>query len=241
MKYYDFEGNWSKIEPHLKNRDVQRVLVRDFNKFTSGRWGKEFKAGQLPCESGSCDWRHTAVEERIEDGRIVIPPEVMALDPGEPPDEVGEWVPDPRQGCRPGPDGTWLSYRPSPEEVAYDEREAAFMEAWSEAAARQSPPYWDYVKQAACHWLVNFNLRLAELVEPEKKWRIVTSRAHSTVWDGEETLFDMNFSALGVDPEEAFKLASTGGKELAPGKLRRVYWPAHWRDEVDQEAKVRVA
>jgi hypothetical protein len=227
VKYYDFEGNWAKIESHLSNSKVQKVLVRDFNKFTFGRWGEKFKPGQRPCEFESCPWRDTAEEKLIEDGRIVIPPEVMALDPGEPPDTEGEWVPDPRQetdmGRRPGPDGTWLNYRPSPEEAAYNEREAAFVDAWSEAVYKQSPRYWDYVKHAACHWLVNFNLRLAELVEPEKKWRIVTSQAHSTVWDGKETLFDMNFSALGADADEAFRLASTRGKELAPGKLHRVH------------------
>jgi hypothetical protein len=65
-----------------------------------------------------------------------------------------------------------------------------------------------YVKHGACHWLVNFNLKLACLVEPDKQWRIVTSDSHSTVWDGEDTLFDINYFALKVDPNFAFEEAN---------------------------------
>jgi hypothetical protein len=83
------------------------------------------------------------------------------------------------------------------------------------------PCYWRYVKHSACHWLVNFNLRLAQLVEPGRPWRILTSDEHSTVWDGERTLFDFNFLALGVPPEECFRLADR--KRLPPGKELPVY------------------
>jgi hypothetical protein len=38
------------------------------------------------------------------------------------------------------------------------------------------PAYWRYVKHGACHWLVNFNLRLAQLVAPRKQWRIASKR-----------------------------------------------------------------
>src|SRR6476469_89086 len=37
----------------------------------------------------------------------------------------------------------------------------------------RNPAYWRYVKHAASHRLVNFNLRLAEQVEPERTWCIV--------------------------------------------------------------------
>lgn len=72
------------------------------------------------------------------------------------------------------------------------------------------PEYFKYVKHAACHWLVNFNLHVISKAEPKKKWVIVASGKHSTVWDGEDTLYDLNFLALGVDPNEAFELASEG-------------------------------
>ena len=46
---------------------------------------------------------------------------------------------------------------------------------------------------------------------------IVTTRKHSTVWDGAETLFDINFLALGVDPDEAWELAGSGNRQLKIG------------------------
>jgi hypothetical protein len=150
MKYYPIQKNWSrKIKPHLDNGMVQMVLVRDFNRYTTGRWREAFMPGMKPTEFESCDWR------------------VM-------------------RGGR-------------------------------------QPEFWDYVKHAACHWLVNFNRELAVRAEPKKVWRIVTSKAHSTVWDGEATLFDMNFSALGVDADEAWRLARQKGKVLAVGKEVRCH------------------
>jgi hypothetical protein len=90
------------------------------------------------------------------------------------------------------------------------------------------PRFWRYVKHGACHALVNFNLRLAELAEPRREWRIITSEAHSTVWDGGSTLFDLNFLAFGVHPAEAFRLATEGGRILKPGRERRVYLYPHY-------------
>ena len=68
---------------------------------------------------------------------------------------------------------------------------------------------------------MNANLKLAELSEPDREWRILTSQAHSTVWDGKLTLFDMNFSALRVSPEEAFERANK--RQLKPGKRLKVF------------------
>jgi hypothetical protein len=90
------------------------------------------------------------------------------------------------------------------------------------------PRYFRYVSQGACHWLVNFNLMSAMLSEPEKNWRIVTSNAHSTVWDGGQTLFDLNGLALckGGAPE-CFRLAACkpDSKELRLGQLRAAGMP----------------
>ncbi len=101
--------------------------------------------------------------------------------------------------------------------------------AWACERRGRPPAYWQYVKHSACHWLVNANLKLAELAEPKRAWRILTSQAHSTVWDGDLTLFDMNFAALQVAPEEAFALAY--GRELKPGKQLRVYLAEHYSKE----------
>jgi hypothetical protein len=153
MRYYDLRRYWRQVEPHLKDERLNAILVRDFNKYTYGRWRKRFTRGMFPREFESFDW------------------------------DIDHCGPAPR--------------------------------------------FWRYVKHAACHWLVNFNLRLAMRAEPKRPWRIITSRRHSTVWDGKSWLFDFNFLALGVSPRECFELACGGGRELAPGKLIRVYYPDH--------------
>lgn len=147
MKYYPVVKNWRKIKSVINDKDIQEVMVRDFDKFTYGRWEKPFKHGELPGEWETCDWQFE------------------------------------RKG------------RP--------------------------PEFWMYVKHSACHWLVNFNLMLAMKVEPKRKWRILTSQKHSTVWDGENTLFDFNFLALQVDPDEAFEMANR--KQLKEGVKKRIF------------------
>ena len=152
FKYYDLKKNWRRVRPHLADKELNDILVRDFNKYTFGRWGEEFTHGCLPCEFECCDW------DQVKRGR--------------------------------------------------------------------RPAFWNYTKHSACHWLVNFNLRLAMLVMPDRAWRIITSAKHSTVWDGDELIFDFNFQAFGVDPNECFDLAFH--EELPPGKYKRVYWAAHY-------------
>ena len=148
MRYYDIKRHWTnRIEPHLADAKLNAILVRDFNLFTQGMWGKPFNPGQFPRDFESCDW---------------------------------DW--DHR-----GPE----------------------------------PRFWKYVKHAACHWLVNFNHRLAQLAEPGREWRIVSSGDHSTVWDGSQSLFDLNFVALGVSPDECFRLAND--RHLEPGKKLKVH------------------
>jgi hypothetical protein len=56
MKYYDLKKNWHRVKPHLADDKLNDILVRDFNKFTFGRWGRKFTYGDLPCEFESCDW-----------------------------------------------------------------------------------------------------------------------------------------------------------------------------------------
>lgn len=154
--YYDLPRHWSRrIAPHLSNKKLNAILVRDFNKFTSGRWNEPFGAGQLPCQFESCGW--------------------------------------------------YLDHR------------------------GRKPRYWRYVKHSACHWLVNFNLHLAMQAEPSRPWRILTSDEHSTVWDGDHTLFDFNFLAFGVDPDACFRLANE--KELPVGRQLRVHLAGHFSED----------
>ena len=165
MKYYDLKKNWHRVKPHLEDKELNDILVRDFNQFTFGRWGRKFTHGDLPCEFESCDW---------------------------------DWE---HRGRRPG--------------------------------------YWRYVKHGACHWLVNFNLRLATLVQPKKPWRIITSEDHSTVWDGNATLFDFNFQAFGIDPNECFD--SANDEELNPGAFVRVEFTEHYTVASRRGSEARAA
>jgi hypothetical protein len=153
LRYYDLQRHWTKrIVPHLANKKLNRVLVRDFNEFTLGNSGERFRPGQFPREFETCDW-------------------------------------------------------------SWDHR-------------GREPRFWMYVKRNACHWLVNFNLRLAQLVEPDREWRIVNSLRHSTVWDGDRTLFDFNSLALGIDADECFWLAN--GRHLPPGQELEVVLAEHY-------------
>jgi hypothetical protein len=139
LRYYDFRRHWTtRIMPHLADKKLNAILVRDLQKYTRGR----FKTGDLPCDYDSMSWR--------------------------------------------------LDHR------------------------NPYPRYWDYAMSGACHWLVNFNIRLATLAEPERPWRIITGDDHSSVWDGKHTLFDLNYSALGVSPSECYQKAY--GRELCPGR-----------------------
>jgi hypothetical protein len=151
MKYYDLKKNWRKVRRHLADEELNEVLVRDFNKFTYGRWRKKFTLGYFPSEF------ETAI------GPLII------------------------------------------------------------------GVFWKYTASYACHWLVNFSLRLATLVEPERPWRIVTSSKHSTIWDGANTIFEFNFQAFGIHATECFNAAI--GKELRPGRYRKVHFAKHFKIE----------
>lgn len=166
-RYFDLKRHWTRrIEPHLGDAVLNRILVRDFDKFTFGRWRKRFLPGMYPDEFESCDW------------------------------QFGHRGPYPR--------------------------------------------FWRYVKHAACHWLVNFALRLAMLAVPTRPWRIVSSQKHSTVWDGRATLFDLQYSALGVPPEKCWE-AARPGEVLAPGDYLEVGPALHWKKEQQVLAVLRKA
>lgn len=143
MHYYNLKRYWHKVEPHIENREVQYLLVRDFNRYTMGRWNQRFQPGMLPRAFETCDWD------------IDHPDEANGI-------------------------------------------------------AEREPAFWQYTKHAACHWIVNFTLELAKLSLPERKWRIISSQDHSTVWDG-----------------EAFRLATRNGWELGVGKRLRVFYAEH--------------
>jgi hypothetical protein len=102
-----------------------------------------------------------------------------------------------------------FAYKPVPltpelRPVRYDSCDWRF----DRACPGPAPAFWDYVVHSACHWTCNLHLWVAAHARPKQPWRIVTSQKHSTVWDGENTLWDGNFLALGVTAEEAWSLAA---------------------------------
>ena len=97
---------------------------------------------------------------------------------------------------------------------------------------RQYPAYFNYCCHGACFWLVNFNLRVASLVLPDKPWHIVESLEHATVWDGDRLLFEFNYQAFGIPASKCFETAYAKercGSVLPVGKYRKVYCAEHWR------------
>ena len=142
MEYYDLKRNWRRVSPHLSDQKVADTLVRDFNKFTYGRWKQKFLPGMVPHQFESCDW--------------------------------------------------YLNHR------------------------GRMPAFWQYTKHAACHWLVNFSLELAQASVPDRLWCIQSSPDHSTVWDGHDTLFDFNFQAMGLSADECFQ--ASAGTLYRPGQ-----------------------
>jgi alanine-alpha-ketoisovalerate/valine-pyruvate aminotransferase len=61
---------------------------------------------------------------------------------------------------------------------------------------------------------------------------VVTSDDHSTVWDGETTLFDLNFLALGVSPAECYRKARRKGVVLKPGEHMPIGFADHYSVDV---------
>ena len=114
-------------------------------------------------------------------------------------------------------------FRPGMKPAEIDSCDWRFFDHEGNPRRGRAPAFWDYAVHARCHWVANFNLRLAELVEPKRPWRIVTSQKHSTCWDGAETLFDLNFLAMGVDSDEAWRLASEGGRHLRVGREKQCH------------------
>jgi hypothetical protein len=56
MKYYDLKKNWRHVKRHLADKELNAILVADFNKFTFGSWKEEFTSGQFPSDFETSDW-----------------------------------------------------------------------------------------------------------------------------------------------------------------------------------------
>ena len=84
------------------------------------------------------------------------------------------------------------------------------------------PAFWDWVCHSACHWVNNVGMLVAVKALPKYDWQVVSSNLHTTVVDFKrETLFDLNFLALGISPEKTIELAlnQQDTEIYAPGVL----------------------
>jgi hypothetical protein len=99
------------------------------------------------------------------------------------------------------------------------------------------PRFRMYVKHSAVHWLVNFNLRLAMLALPSHEWRILTSDSYSTVWNGYNLLFDLDWYGSDVSAKQCFAIANE--EELAPGEYMEIGPPLHWSWEDERRRQER--
>jgi hypothetical protein len=101
----------------------------------------------------------------------------------------------------------------------------------TEPGRYRGPPgnYRRYCLDLACAFLVNSQLRLAQLVLPQHEWRIVSSRQNNTVWCAEEDLlFDLEGLALYADADLAFGFAFGLGKIYPPNTYRPVKYAEHF-------------
>jgi hypothetical protein len=56
VRYYDVARHWTKrIEAHLQDDMLNKILVHDFNDYTQGRWSEVFYPGTYPENIESCD------------------------------------------------------------------------------------------------------------------------------------------------------------------------------------------
>jgi hypothetical protein len=134
--------------------------------------------------------------------------------------------------------GTWAkTFKPGDLPEQFEDNDGRWNNNWRCAHRGPTPRFWRYVSHGACHWIVNFTLRLAMLTVLERPWRILASPGHSTVWDGASTLFDFNCNALGIPPDECFEVANR--TELPPGRERRLTFAEHFLTDCCREGSPR--
>jgi hypothetical protein len=155
MRYYDFNENWSKLEPFVNHPNVREAIESNYNMYLLSGYGVPLGDMTL---------------EQVYEFKLRT--------------EYGD---------------NWKS-------ESVDVREG------------ERQPWWILSCPHSCHWSVNVGLELAKLAEPDRPWRILNGKKHSTVWDGKETLFDLFYAISGVDPDECYTSATTEGEEQPVGQ-----------------------
>jgi hypothetical protein len=96
-------------------------------------------------------------------------------------------------------------------------------------------PYRAYILDLACHWLVNSQLRLAQLVLPNMQWRIIASRQNHTVWNSDGLLFDLVSQGLYGSADISFEFSFGFGRLLAPGEYLPVKYAEHFHLDLERK------
>lgn len=73
------------------------------------------------------------------------------------------------------------------------------------------PAFWDWVCYGACHWMAPIYLLVIRRARPGENWSLLSSPNHATVYY-RDLIFDPQYEALGLTPDEAWKMASTKRK-----------------------------
>jgi len=97
----------------------------------------------------------------------------------------------------------------------------------SEHPGRRMPAWWKFTCCQACHWLAELNLLVVAQAFPEQPWRILTGKAHTTVWNGDRwapLVFDPTYEAIGLPARDALMEATKHqGRDIRPGHFRKTY------------------
>ena len=64
---------------------------------------------------------------------------------------------------------------------------------------RGRPPLYDnWICHSACHWIANINMAVVKKAFPNREWRVINSYFHSTVFDGDRTIYDTNLKGMNI-------------------------------------------
>ncbi|MEN9566485.1 MAG: hypothetical protein RLZZ69_1681 [Cyanobacteriota bacterium] len=86
--------------------------------------------------------------------------------------------------------------------------------------------YLRWVCSRSCHWSAIVNLQVLWIYQPEIPWCLVTSRDHSTVWDGHKLIFDMQYYALTIPINELVEIVnSSKNREIYPPGISLIHFP----------------
>lgn len=184
VQYFSVSQNWPKFAPHFKSEEARALWLPAMCQLWLERRGYSSTRRQsMSTESIVAELLRLP---STPDGEMNLLPCHL---------EASDW----RHSAR----STLL--QPGSEEVEQKHETQS-----NRSMLHAEPPFWGWVCEGACHKLVPLYLWIVRQVEPAAAWRVITSDAHSAVWDGQLRLFDPIFEAMGIQATEAFRRAGGG-------------------------------